>query len=180
MPKLILVLFVLPFLAPTLLELWILYAHPDFFARFALWKVGEHTFKLRKLNREGSTLDEMRHSFDEGVLVVRKGKLIVRSSLLPRAKFGWVLSVEARRDHNTITLTARRIFVPMSIVLSALLVCAAFTTTENWVACLVVILIGTLVMVGGMVSEHDAHIRTMREAFRHLEGEYRALLEVPK
>ena len=180
MIKLIVFAVVLPFVTPMLMELWILHRRPEFFARFALWKVGEHTFKLRQSNREGSTLREMRHPFQEGVLIVRKGKSIVRSSLLLSAKVGWVLSVEARRGHDTITLTARRVFVPMSLVLSALLVCAAFLTTQNWVACIAVMLIGTLVVVCGTVSEHDAHIRTMREAFRHLEGEYRALLEVPK
>ena len=180
MIKLIVFAIVLPFVAPMLIEFWILYARPELFARFALWKVGEHTFKLREPSREASALREMRRPFAGAVLIARREKLILRSSFSSSAKAGWVLSIEAHRDNNTITLKARRVFVPMSIVLSAALVCAAFISTGNWVACLVVMLIGPLLVVGSAVSEHDAHLQAMREAFRHLEAEYRALLEVPK
>ena len=68
----------------------------------------------------------------------------------------------------------------MSIVLSAMLVCAASFATGNVVGGGVLVGIGILVIVVTSLTEHDAHIRPMREAFRYLEREYRALLEEPK
>ncbi len=200
MSKLVVLLFVLPFVTPMMVELWLLHARPELFARFALWTAGTHTFKLRRPKRSEDdrsyrevgnivpipTLELSKHfgggrDFVGGRLIGRRGRLMLHSPLWPmRGKVVWLFSIEVRQYEDTITLTARRVFVPMSIVLTGLLVCVAFSTTQNWIACIVVLLIGTLLTTGMMVTEHDAHTHTMREAFRYLEREYRALLEVPK
>lgn len=195
--KLLFIVFMLPVMAPMLIEVWLHRIRPEWFVRFSLWTLGTHAFTLDRPKRqeanEGYRQGAARASMPmlkkdlplmDGGVVAKSGKLVLcptLGALGEKSKVGWLIAIEASRIHDTITLRARRIPFPISIVLPIATLClACATSVENLIGCIAVVLLCGLTAAFSIATRPNAQALVMREAFGALEAEYRALLEVPK
>ena len=110
-----------------------MWKRPEWLARFALWQISDYTFTLRNPRVEASEVGyrgnaatapqfpELPEGIElpDAVLVAQGGRIMVRRVF----DFGfrrsfWIALIEVERVRDTITLRARHVFVPMSLLVA--------------------------------------------------------------
>jgi hypothetical protein len=189
MRALLLVLALSASLLPLALELVLIRLRPQWFARLATRTLGQHTFVIYrpKANadvsvgyRDGLVRPSLPRlseviEFWNGRLIARDGVLMVQhASVLQGFR---LLRIDVTQEGNTITLRARRIIAPISVVLVAICFGAICGSMMQSAAMGIAALVLCALVVGQPLA-------TPREvplagAFVRIEREYRRLLEEP-
>ena len=176
-------------LVPVLIETLITWVRPEWLAVLPAWSIAGHTFTLRnpqRLTSEGyrdalalAPLPTFTETTDltGAVLFARGGRVILRRAFGAGRRSIWVVNIEVQRTSETVTLRARQVFTPITLLLSAPLYAAAIThhLSITWT-------LGAFALVAAVHGLHTLFSRSARdvalqEAFRFLEEELRAGLE---
>lgn len=173
-------------LVPLLIETLITWARPEWLAVLPSWAIADHTFTLRNPHRlaeggyrdapELGPLPDLTEITDltGAVLFARGVRIMLRRAFGAGRRSMWVVRIEVQRSSETVTLRARQVFTPITLLLSAPLYAAAIThhLSITWT-------LGAFALVAAV---HGAHTlfslverdAALQEAFRFLEEELRA------
>ena len=189
MRALLLVLALSASLLPLALELVLIRLRPQWFARLATRTLGQHTFVIYrpKANadvsvgyRDGLVRPSLPRlseviEFWNGRLIARDGVLMVQhASVLQGFR---LLRIDVTQEGNTITLRARRIIAPISVVPVGIAFGSTYgAITQNVAAGVVVSVFSAYVVWQAFASSREA---PLHGAFVRVEREYRRLLEEP-
>ena len=174
---------------PVLIETLITWVRPEWLAVLPSWSIADHTFTLRNPQRLASDgyrdapalapLPDLTETTDltDTVLFARGGRVILRRAFGAGRRSIWVVNIEVHRTSETVTLRARQVFTPITLLLSAPLYAAAITHhfSITWT-------LGAFALVAAVHGIHTllsrgARDAALHEAFRCLEEELRAGLE---
>lgn len=171
------------------MELLILWKRPEWLARFALWPISDYAFTLRNPRVEASEagyrgnapFPELPEGIElpNAVLVVQGGRIMVRRAF----DFGfrrsfWIAPIDVERVGDTITLRARHVFVPMSL----LVVWPLFSAWSTQTPLFSMHFLGTVAAVVLLLAIQLAFTVTSRNtaivvAYAAIDAHFRAELE---
>jgi hypothetical protein len=176
-------------IAPVLIELLITWLRPEWLTTLPSWRVTESSFTLRNPKRlvtqgyrDASRLAPLpelmeRAEFTGAVMRARGGRIVLRRAFDVGRRVIWVVAIDIERTSETVTLRARQLLTPITLLVSAPLYAMAITHRLSLVWTL-----GALTLITGVHGFHTLLSRKARnlaldEAFRFLEDTLRPRLE---
>lgn len=196
----IFLIFVMPALVPLVLELILIERNPMWFRWLALGTIDEHAFSIDKPKHEIDSASGYREALPQGGLpalprvqefadsrIVSHGTvaMLQRRFATGRGRGGrtpkWLLvRIDATRVGDTITLRARRVMAPVSLVLGAIIFCAmCATSVSNLLGSIAMVALMTITFAFIGLLNRDPRNSPCKKAFARLEREYRRALEMP-
>lgn len=178
---------------PLLPEVMILLARPTWLVLLPLWVVDERRFTLRRprrLESEGGyrdagatapALPELppRIDFEDFVLFAEGTRLALRRAFGLGRRALWLIRIDVVREGDDITLRARQVFTPMSILVAGpLMGWSIGRGSVAWALGFTLIMIA--VYAGQIAFATGPRLAACELAFERIEAELRAALEEPR
>ena len=176
-------------IAPVLVELLITWLRPEWLTILPSWRVTERSFTLRNPKRlvaqgyrEAARLAPLpdlmeRAEFTGAVMLARSGRIVLRRAFDAGRRAIWVVAINIERTSETVTLRARQLITPITLLLSAPLYAMAITHELNLLWTLGALTLITAVHALHTLLSRNARNLALEEAFGFLEDELRTGLE---